>query len=781
MPRKEELIIDDWEFSLNDRDHFTKIDLPHDWAIDRPFKRDMPEGEAQGFRDRRGIGWYRKVYHLNEKKPAGRYYLDFGGIYENSTVWINGIEAGGRKYGYSPFQLDITGSVRRGDNEILIKVDNTSGPADRWYSGAGIYRTVKWIETEAKHFHKNDVVVRTRLDGSDALVTVRTGVDDLVQAVLTDGRHQFTGRSHDGSIAISVPHARLWSADNPQLYRLTLNLIDGDREADQIQLHVGIREIKMIADRGMFVNGRRVILKGVCLHQDVGCRGNAGKKELWRQRLADLKNMGCNAIRCAHHPYPAEFLDLCDEMGFYVYAECFDKWTGGSYGRYFHTEWKNDLSALIKTNRNRPCIFIWGMGNEVENQAQDSMLAILNMLSDYTRILDPSRPITYAMNPHFKRKSTIDVSQVKDIQKFVDEADETEITELDEKMRCIRKIADLVDVISCNYQEQWYEAIHKAVPDKVILGTEIYQFFQGHPQQLQNFSCQVPALVPLRLDYVIGGLIWTGIDYLGESMGYPAKGWSGSPLRTNGDRRFSYYLLQSYWTEKPMVHFSVLDYSIADEGVKEHWDLPPLVDHWHFPQFRRVVIPYAIASNCEEVRLFLNDKQIFVPRPDQFPNRLIFGFLPYQPGTVKAVGYRAGRAVCSQVVRTPGPAAKMVFDRLPERLDVRKGDELLLTVRATDRADNPVFRESAAVRFHVDGPGKLLAVDNGNLSSNEPYADHSIHLYRGQASVLIQFAGTDGRVVVSAAADGLQSGRAVICALSSGQQSLPHAAERERI
>jgi beta-galactosidase len=411
---------------------------------------------------------------------------------------------------------------------------------------------------------------------------------------------------------------------------------------------------------------------------------------------------------------------------------------------------------------------MWGVGNEVENQAQDSMLKMLKMLLAKVRSLDPSRPCTYAMNPHFKRESNVDIQKIKNIQKFVDEVSDTEIYDMEERLDRIGKIAQLVDVICCNYQEQWYDEIHARFPDKLILGTETYQFFKGHLNQMQNFTVENPQLVPFEKTYVIGGMIWTGFDYLGESMGYPAKGWSGAPIRTNGSCRPAFYMLQSYWSKKPMVHISVMDYTLEDEGVKEHWDMPIYADHWHFPQFHKTVIPYMIASNCDEVRLFLNGKQFYVPEPDKCPNRFITGFLPWQAGNVKVIGIQNGEEVCCHELNTPGQAVKLMFDQAELTIDERtwkEGKELLLTVGAFDEQDNPYFRESTKVRFRTEGPAEILAVDNGNLMSNEPYDESFIHMYHGRASVLLHFkmqAGESGKIVVYADAEGMQSGSIIL-------------------
>lgn len=764
-PRIDREIMDGWEFAWNDGSskNFQPVRLPHDWAINRPFDKTMEEGASQGYRNRYGIGWYRKMLKLEEKREGIRCFLDFGGIYENSTVWMNGKEAGGHKYGYSSFRLDVTELVREGENRIEIRVDNTGTPSDRWYSGAGIYRTVRWIETEETYLDENEVIIHTGVEGKNGRVTIYTELPGrTVRAGLRDGEQEWSAQTDKGRMEILVPEAKLWSAEEPNRYELLLSLMDGEREADRISFRIGIREISMVPGKGMFVNGEHVLLKGMCLHQDAGCLGTAVRKEIFRQRLLSLKEMGCNAIRAAHHTFCPEFLDLCDELGFYVYEECFDKWHGGLYGRYFETEWQKDVEAMVKRDRNRPCIFIWGVGNEVENQGQKGMLDTLEMLTDYVKGLDASRSVTYAMNPHFKRESGVDVSKIKDIQQFVDEVSDTEIYDNAERMERIAGIAEYVDVISCNYQEQWYPMIHERIPDKLILGTEVYQYFQGHPDQMQNFTDENPSLVPESLPYVLGGMIWTGIDYLGESMGYPSKGWSGAPIRTNGEKKPGYYILQSYWSKKPMVHFSVMDYSLSDEYVKEHWDMPLLADHWHFPQFHKTVIPYVIASNCEEVRLYLNEKRIYVPKPSACANRLISGFLPWQPGTVTVIGVNGGKEECRYQTTTPGPAVRLAFDQEQLSLPPEKGYEILLTVRAQDEEGNPYFRESASVRFRAEGPAEIMAVDNGNLMGNEPYGEECIHMYHGCASVMVRLTGEKGRVCIMADAEGMQSGRAVL-------------------
>ncbi len=781
------------KYELPPDSDFRSVKLPHDWAVAAPFNRGMEQGAPQGYRDRWGIGWYRRKLEIEEKKKGYRYYLDFGAVYENCSVWVNRKFAGGQKYGYTPFRLDVTEALSSGGNEILVKVDNSNAPVDRWYSGCGIYRTVKLVEVEDRHLDEREIVVHTQINGGTASVRVDVGQRCQVYGALQEAgiwerimgddgawatgsgspahreilpkaalSREFVAEGTEGVLCFEIPEPLLWTAETPNLYQLKLELRDGDRAADAVCLRIGIRRVEFIPGSGMYVNGSPVKLKGVCLHQEAGCVGNAVRPEVWRQRLENLKEMGCNAIRTAHHVFASEFMDLCDEMGFYVYEECFDKWTGGLYGRYFASWWQHDLDAMVKRDRNRPSVVIWGVGNEVENQAQTPMLEILKTLTNYVKVLDGTRPVSCAMNPHFSRESVKNIEGVKDIQKLVDEESNTEIFDVDEKIDQIGKIGEIVDILACNYQEQWYERIHERIPDRLILGTEIYQYFQGHYDQMQNFTEKNPALVPAGRDYCIGSFLWTGYDYLGESMGYPAKGWSGAPIHTNNERRPGYYILQSYWSEKPMVHFSVMDYSVSDEGVKEHWDMPFYADHWHFPQFQKAVIPFIIVCNCEEAALYLNGKRFFLPKPSECPDGVIHGYLPWQAGTVRVVGLQDGKEVCSHVTVTPQAAVSLRFDRELTETDAVAGKQFLLTVRAVDDNKTPCFRENGKVCFRVEGPAGIVAVDNGDITGNEPYQENFIHLYHGSASVMVELSGEPGRVAVWADGCGLRSGETIL-------------------
>lgn len=773
--RQQIILNDRWEFALvrgfgeTEREEaeklsYRKVTLPHDWMVECPFDRRTKQGEQQGFFDRWGTGWYRRKLTISPKKDRV-YRLQFDGVYENSTVWVNDICLGGRKYGYSGFGLDITGILKDGENSILVKADNRAVPADRWYSGAGIYRKVTLEILPLLHFDREKVQVLTEVSSEKAVLTVETGLEMPVEAVLTKGELAYRASSPDGKAVLDVQDPVLWSAETPEMYGLALRLFDHDGNiCDEISFRIGLRAVSLTPDRGLSVNGRNVKLKGLCIHQDAGCLGTAVQKEVWRERLEEFKKIGCNALRLAHHLYMPEMLDLCDEMGFYVYEECFDKWTGGAYGRYYETEWERDLTDMVLRDRNRPSILFWGVGNEVELQAYDSMLELLEKHVRKVKELDPSRPVSLAMNPHFSYpEEAVDMSEVKDIQQFVDDMKTGEIFDMDDRVERIRLIGEKVDFLSCNYQEQWYERIHRAIPDKAILGTETYMYFRGYEEKFQNFSEQIPWWDVEEKEYCIGGMIWTGIDYLGESMGYPAKGWSGALFALDMEKRPIAWLYQSYWTKEPMVHFAVMDYSVPDTGAKEHWDYPRYESHWEFPQFSKVLIPYMIATNCQQVEIQVGEKH-FTPRPTaEYPNRMITGFLPYLNRIVTIVGKNEGKEVARQVIRTPGMAVKLKFEQEEQHIRLASLPyQKILKVRAYDEDDNPVFRESAAVRFVAEGPAEIIGVENGDIKTAEPFTEDSIHLFQGRADVAVRIAGP-GRVRVTAYAAGMRMAQTVLC------------------
>ncbi|MBQ9307573.1 MAG: glycoside hydrolase family 2 protein [Clostridia bacterium] len=759
MERKKVELKDGWRFALcdtvPDEQAYGPVTLPHDWIVTRTVTPDAPLTESQGFFVRGDVGWYALDLELPELEGAQEAVLHFGGVWENSTVFVNDVPVGGHRYGYTPFTVDITGSVHAGKNRILVRVDSTGAPADRWYSGAGIYRPVSLILRDRVHLETEAIQVVQSFAADGATLTILTGTDLPVRAVLWDAEKQAVSEGEgSGQITLNVSDPKRWCAKTPYLYDLTLALDTGDA----VSLHLGIREVRIGTD-GLYVNGQEEKLRGVCLHQDMGCRGIAATPGMWRDRLVHLKNMGVNALRLAHHMHSSEMLDLCDELGFYVYSECFDKWHSGLYGRYFAADWDTDLSAMILRDRNRPSVLIWGVGNEVENQGQASMLETLRMLVARAHALDSTRPVTVAMNPHFKRPGKkIDFSKVMDIQKIVDEVDEQEIEDVQERIDRIAGIAGEVDLLACNYQEQWFDEIHARLPEKVILSTEAYPFFMGHRDAMQNYVERIPAFVPEREKWNIGSFIWTGYDYLGESMGYPSKGWTGSLLRTDGSERIAADILRARWTEAPFVSIGIMDTVLGDEFAKPHWAVPAYLPLWDFPMLHQGALPYLLATNCERAEVLVNGRVFYAPAPNA--DGYITGFVPWLPGEIEVRGYIGDHLAARQVIRTPGKAARLKLRPFSDR-SVEVGEELMLTAFLTDKEGNSTLRETPEINFSVQGPGVVCGVDNGNLMDPTPFGQSAIPAWLGSASCVVRRTGK-GKILVSACAQGMENSEYIL-------------------
>ncbi|MBR2287667.1 MAG: glycoside hydrolase family 2 protein [Clostridia bacterium] len=744
------LFNDGWCFARGDHDGpleaYQPVWIPHDWAVHQEVREDAELGTSQGFFDDRGIGWYRKAFTIDN--VSFRYALHFDGIMEESTVWVNGIEVGGHGWGYTPFQVDISSALREGQNEVIVRVDCSARPADRWYSGCGIYRDVTLYKTSEIYLDARDIVVTQEHHKDNVMLHIVTGIPQRVSACLTAPNGEQFVADGNGSIDMIVTHPLKWSHAHPWLYSLRLSL---PGQEDEVTIRIGLRSCQFTPDHGFLVNDEPVYLRGACLHQDIACVGIASTQELWRTRLEELKAFGFNAVRCAHHMHSALFMDLCDEMGFYVYEEFADKWHSGSYHRYLSREWQEDIDAMLRRDRNRPCVVVWGCGNEVENQAQPSMLKTLKLFTEYIRSVDPTRPVTYAMNPHFKRFSGIDAADVKDIQTFVNEADEYEIEDLDERVECIARIAEYVDLLSCNYQEQWFKRIHAALPDKSILGTEVYQFFLGDEQNMQNFSQDMlPVQFGEQFPACAGSFIWVGFDYLGESQLWPNKGSASGVFRSNGLPRAGAYILRALWRDEPLVRLFIMDYTLPSEMVKEHWSVPPYEETWDFPGIVRQVVPFLVATNCERISIAYRDKtQHYRANGKGY----ITGFLPYFPGSVRVAGYIGDKEVCSHVLRTPGKLAHLAL-RMPKLPDnAAKGYCFFVHIQAEDAENVRVIRAAEDVHFALEGPCDLVGVDNGSMACHVPFHASHIPLYRGQASVLLRMQGGHGQVVLRAWTD----------------------------
>jgi beta-galactosidase len=622
------------------------------------------------------------------------------------------------------------------ENILSIRVKTPEGSGERWYSGAGIYRDVYLRISGKRRLDPEDVTVQTTfLPNGEAEVRVLALVG-RIKASLFDSGALVAEADGNGSALLLVKNPIRWSASNPHLYQLLVCQNDGEPSPDEVSFPIGLREISFDSEKGMLVNGKPEKLKGVCLHQDIGGAGIAATKNLFRQRLEVLKGLGCNAIRTSHNTPSPHLMDLCDEMGFYVIDEFTDKWTTGAYGPYFDKVWERDLSFMIKRDRNRPSVVMWSVGNEVDAQGSDSMLEKLSMLVEFAKKLD-SRPVICAMSPHY---TSPDGQYIKDVDGIV---------------KAIGKIAQRVDILGLNYQEQWYGEIRKQNPGKLIVGTETYIFFRGSRDNYFNYATSNPWLDVKESPWAIGGFLWAGADYLGESQGFPSKGWCSGIIRSNNERKPISWLFESYWSEKPTIHLTMLDYTSRDEMTREPWMCPPMLDSLNFPMFSKMALPYMIFTNCEKAKLFASGKEYEIKAPSSFDGGIITGYLPMDHEAVEAVGLNGGVEVCRHVLRRSEPASSLVFKDPSQSLSLAEGEQVLLTVNAVDRNGVPVPRESGAVSFAVEGDAEIESAFSADMLSSEPFTTCRTHLFKGAASVIVRTTKSKGRFVAKASCSGL--------------------------
>jgi beta-galactosidase len=464
----------------------------------------------------------------------------------------------------------------------------------------------------------------------------------------------------------------------------------------------------------MRVNGEPVLLKGVCLHHDCGLLGSAYYDAAWRRRLLTLKSIGCNAIRTSHNPPAEEFLDLCDELGFYVIDECFDKWESGYYEAHFDAEWQNDLDDFIMRDRNHPSVFLWSVGNEIHNQGEDAMLRLQKMLIGRVRALD-ERPVTCALAPHAVPRSLVGAPLAVLVERT-------------------KRLAEDVDVLGLNYHEALYQDYSAAI-NKPILGTECYEYYTSSASNFEDVFIKNPWRYVLENDNVLGQFIWAGIDYLGESS-YPAKGWAGAILDICGFLKPNAYYRKSLWSAEPMVYLTFYDNSLKPDYARGRWSFPKTASHLNFEHFRREMVKAAVYTNCDEVELLINGKLMGRRRPSDFENRIIEWVFEYAEGEIQTIAYQNGAPVCTYTLRTAGPAHDILL--VPDTTRLYAGDIAHIEVRAVDDAGVLCPTEDALVEFALSGDGAILGASSPDLNAGLGYTLPKVQLYGGRALLLIR-------------------------------------------
>ena len=755
------------------------VRLPHDWSIAGEMDPHAVTGGPGGYLPT-GIGWYRKRFAVAEEDRGEIFTIYFDGIYENSTVWINGHLLGTRPYGFVPFWYELTPYLKFGaENVIAVRVDNSMQPNCRWYSGSGIYRHTHLCRTNALHFTPWGVFVRTDvIAAKSATVRVTMTVRNaskrtrrcIVRATLVDAdgktagvqEHPLTltaGGEQAAALTLRVKGAKLWSPTEPYLYRLHCEIREGEAVVDTTTLAHGIRDARFDAQEGFLLNGERVKLKGVCVHPEGGCVGAAVPERVWERRLELLKAMGCNAIRTSHNPFATEFLDLCDRMGFLLMAEAFDEWRVPKeqirygYSRYFDAWHERDLRNFVRRDRNHPCIVIWSAGNEIGDQSAPDGTQTLLALKRIIHEEDPTRMVTAACD----RIASEPLSN-----------------------RVKPEFLESLDVVGYNYVDRWreradlyYSLDRAAHPKRRFVGTESigiggirgdyrYLVESAKPAEGMHFLPEQNLIVDSEslwkfvrvYDYVAGDFMWTGIDYLGETQ-WPMRGSTFGAMDTCGFPKDAYFFYQSQWTDAPTVHLS---------------------PHWNWAGREGMVVPVTCFTNCDTVELFLNGRSLGV-KAYEFPRMAMegrYGNYParakalrttsdlhlswdvvYEPGTLKAVGVKDRRVVATQEVTTTGAAARVQLSADRKRLRADGRDVAHLTVSLVDAEGRVVPMAAETVSFVLEGAGKLIGVDNGDPFSHQRYEGTTQTAFHGLCLGIVQSTRQAGRIEVSASAPGL--------------------------
>jgi beta-galactosidase len=755
----------DWRFLLGDAPGaqaadfddlaWRKLDVPHDWSIEGTIDKDNATGKSGGFFPA-GIGWYRKHFTLPAADAGRRVFIEFDGVMANSDVWVNGFNLGHRPNGYVSFRYDLTGHVQIGsaDNVLAVRCDDSAQPASRWYSGAGIYRHVRLIACDPVHLDQYAPYVTTpQIADQQATVRVVSRVvnqsDDSRQVSVSttifgpDGKTVATlanapaalaaGKSMDVAQDLLVHNPLRWDPDQPNLYRAVTEVIEDGKTVDDAATNFGIREFHFDPATGFWLNGKNVKILGCALHCDGGAVGAAVPLGVWQRRLAAMKSVGCNAIRTAHNPPSPEFLDLCDRMGFLVMDEMFDVWTVGKtplrsrivlndYHLYFKDWWQADVTDTVGRDRNHPSIVLWSAGNEIHDISpnNDRGTRLFIPLRDLYHKLDPTRPVTLAVvRPN--------ASRVYD-----------------------NGFADLMDVVGQNYRENELLAAHEAKPDRKIIGTENHQDLQtwlalrDHPA----FS---------------GEFIWTGVDYLGESIGWPMIAHESGFFDRTLWARPSAFQRMSWWTSSPMVRLARVLPPLPREPMpapEPGMDAGPpprprYFSDWTLPQPGHVE-DLEVYTNCQKVELFLNGKSLGAQLRHADDSPLTWK-VAYQPGVLRAVASNNGDAAATDELRTAGVPAKIVLLADQRMLTPAWDDVSFARATVTDAAGVTVPDAGDLIRFEISGPGRIAAVDNADPSSHEAFVATRRHAYHGRCLAIVKATSAGGPIRLTASAPDLKS------------------------
>ena len=743
------------------------VSIPHDWMIEQDVNISNPSGTQGGFYPG-GIGWYRKSLDLSDYQDKEQFYLLFEGVYHNADVYFNGALLGRHNYGYSSFYHEITELIRTDTlNVISVRTDCSDMPHDRWYSGAGIFRPVRLIATSPIHIPIWGSFISTSIDSTgDAALQVSLEITNqgrrgsrfeiLYDIVDPEGRLVAEGRSTSYIEAeqtdtayhtFQIEKPRLWSPESPELYEVNCYLMDRNKQIDHTRTRIGIRSAEFDPDHGFILNGKKKMLKGVCLHHDGGELGAAVPMESWRRRLSILKELGVNAVRLAHNPHSPGMLDLCDEMGIMVIDEMYDKWEESWPDRDFNHDmadnWESDLANFVRRDRNHPSVILWSVGNETMEQLYNPKagVEIYSKLMELVKSNDPGREVTCALHPG-------------------KEQDGHEIPS---------SLMQVSPVVSYNYRTDSFNTWHSQYPEMVFIASETKAYGPGKKEDYNVIDYSDNSWNDME-EFVAGQFIWAGIDYLGESGVWPRRGWNTGLLLTNGFIKPHAWYIGSQYREDPIVKLTVKDPELAD-SLNKHpswqssWAGAPLVDHWTFApetDFREVVV----FTNCEKVQLKLNNKVLESLDRSTFADGVIRATLPYEPGALIATAMfldEQGKIQeVSDTLLTADRPYSLTMQPDRHQLTANNREVVHITTTVVDSAGTLNPHGNQLVSYTLDGPGRIRVIDNGDLADHSSQDASARKLRKGKQLLILQAGNEPGDLIISATAEGLKPSKVKI-------------------
>ena len=751
----------DWDFSrdslFNDS---RKVDVPHDFQIEQPWvapsAEERPDNSdvaaniksrlsARGFKEM-GAGWYRKTITPDVSMKDKRVLLDFEGIMYVGDVWLNGKHVGKTDYGYVGFQIDVTKLLRYGEpNEIKVKTHTMTEKNSRWYTGGGLFRNVSLVTTASDlYFERHPLYITTRDNKYVSLsadytnrtkakqTTMKVSIYDpsgqlVAEQTCQRGRNPQTRTLNIKMQEVEIQNPQLWDTDNPNLYKAVARLVREDGSiADEISEQFGIRTVEYGPDFGLKLNGKKVILKGYANHHTLGALGAAAYPRAIEKRIQLMKQFGMNHIRTSHNPYSRDFIKLCDKYGILVVDELYDKWTRQHTGGRvpFLNHFAQDIEEWITRDRNSPSVVMWSLGNELQQDPNqpfnDFGVTCYKMMKPVLERYDSTRKVTVAMHPRYRNWET-------------------------DSLPC--DLAMLTDIQAYNYRYMYFPGDGRRFPWMTFYQSEASMAAMG------------PNWFEMDLNKVIGLAYWGAIDYLGESQGWPAKGWAQGVFDISLNPKPKAYFMKSFLSDEPLVHIAVVEdkhSNIMWNGIQTGNDR--LSELWNREEGSKANL--VVYTNGDEVELLLNGKSLGRkqnPSDKKKRNQIEWKDVDYKAGKLVAIAYKDGKPIARHQLETTGKAVKLIAE--PDNSNWKADGQDLQHIRITavDSKGRKVLLASDELRFAVDGDARIVAVSNGDINSEELNATDHRRLWQGSALVILRAGKSPSKITLRTTSDNFKN------------------------